>query len=243
MNKFLGISALLLSVGMSSAAHATITVLAPGTLSPAAAPVETFDSRALGQGAFVGADGGSYTGFGTVLNGSADGINAAPYFGFGPYSGVGAPPVSGSGQDLTNYLSMGPTSGANPGTPETISYTSIKNIFGLYWGSVDTYNTVDFFLGSNPTPVASFSGSDVTGLLATGCQTSFGCNGYVVFSDLSFDKVVLGSAAQFAFEVDNVFATAAPEISTWLMMLLGFGTLGWFSYKRAKSPAQALQAA
>ena len=114
-------------------------------------------------------------------------------------SSVSAAPFEGPGQaDSTNYLSIGAHG------QETISFNGLQNTFGLYWGSVDSYNSIDFYNGTKL--VASYTGSDVSPLLANGGQGSFASNGYVEFNDLApFNKVVLGSS-QNAFELDNVSA-------------------------------------
>jgi hypothetical protein len=92
---------------------------------------------------------------------------------------------------------------------ETITFASEKNAFGLYWGSLDSYNTIKFYDGT--TLVASYTGNDILPLFPTGNQGSFASNGYVEFSGLhSFNKVVLGSSAN-AFEIDNISAGNIPS--------------------------------
>ena len=158
---------------------------------------ETFDSQSagstsnngFGHGDFVDLVlGATFTGSGDagVVNGSSA-VTAAPFVGPSP------------GQtDATNYLSIG----AN-GT-ETITFAAEQNVFGLYWGSVDSFNTVTFYDGANL--VASYTGADVSPLFANGNQGSFSSNAYVEFSDLpTFDKVVLATGGN-AFEIDNISA-------------------------------------
>ena len=107
------------------------------------------------------------------------------------------------GQDTTNYLSIG------GGGSETITFTSEKNTFGLYWGSLDSYNSIKFYDGN--TLVASYTGDQFAPLFPTGNQSSFSSNGYVQFAHLPlFDKVVLASS-QNAFEIDNISAGYVPE--------------------------------
>jgi len=232
----LGAPVVLLS---SANAAIVITELAPGVTS-ISAPTETFDSQTLGQSSpFVGADGGLYTGFGSVLLGDVSGVASAPYFGPLATDGAGSAPA---GKDPTQYLTVGPSnpSASGPGSPETITYSSPRTLFGLYWGSVDTYNTIDFYLGGVLIAGGNITGSDVIpGLSASGNQTDYSANRYVVFTNLVYDQVVLGSSAQFALEVDNI-ASGVPELSTWAMMLLGFCGLGLL-YGRTKkgSPAVA----
>ena len=106
----------------------------------------------------------------------------------------------------TNYLSIG------GGGSETITFTSEKNSFGLYWGSLNSYNSIKFYDGN--TLVASYTGDQFAPLFPTGNQSSFSSNGYVQFAHLPlFDKVVLASS-QNAFEIDNISAGYVPEYRT-----------------------------
>jgi len=158
---------------------------------------ETFDSQSagstsnngFGHGDFVDLDlGATFTGSGNagVVNGSSA-VTAAPFV--GPFPGHA---------DTTNYLSIG----AN-GT-ETITFAAEQNVFGLYWGSVDSYNTIAFYDGAEL--VASYTGADVSPLFPNGNQGSFSSNAYVEFSDLpTFDKVILATGEN-AFEIDNISA-------------------------------------
>jgi hypothetical protein len=215
-------------------AGVTFTVLAPG-VTITGFPTETFDSPQVNVGPAIGGpgtDGGTYSGNGLVVNGSVSGVYAAPFF--------------GPGQDTTNYVEVGPGN-----DPEKISYSGPKDFFGLYWGSIDTYNTLDFYSGS--TLVKSYTGADILPLTANGNQTSFASNRYVefFFSGVTYDNVVLGSSgpcapnsscnfpgSTAAFEFDNV-ATSAPEPATWIMMLLGFAGLGFVAYRRTKKGSVA----
>ncbi|MGJ4892143.1 VCBS domain-containing protein [Bradyrhizobium sp. HKCCYLRH3099] len=118
-------------------------------------------------------------------------------------SSVLSAPYMDGGRDQTKYLTIG----AN--AHETITFDSIKNSFGLYWGSVDAYNSISFY--SNNKLVAFYTGSDVAPLIANGGQTSSASNGYVEFLGLTpFNKVVLASS-QNAFELDNVSAGYIPD--------------------------------
>jgi VCBS repeat-containing protein len=173
---------------------------------------ETFDSQTAGSSFDNGADHGNFfsvaldatfygTGDAGIVNGSYGGVTAAPYIG----------PLPG-GPDTTNYLSIG------GGATETIKFATEENSFGLYWGSVDSSNTIDFYNGT--TLVAHYSGADVSPLFSDGNQGSFSSNGYVEFSGLTdFNSVVLGSGTN-SFEIDNISAgsvhaqLAAPVTGT-----------------------------
>ena len=161
-------------------------------------PTETFDHQPTGSLSNNGAGFGDFfsaaldatfsgSGNAGVVNGSLTDVTSAPFVG----------PLPGQA-DTTNYLSIG------GGGAETITFASPENVFGLYWGSVDSFNTIDFYNGT--TLVASFTGNDISPLFATGNQASFTSNGYVEFLGLApFNKVVLESAVN-SFEVDNISA-------------------------------------
>jgi fibronectin-binding autotransporter adhesin len=181
----------------------TPIVLAPGVnTNSLGLDTETFDPRKSpnGPSSDNGARHGNFhsealdatfsgSGNAGVVNGSSS-VSAAPFIG---------PGVA----DPTNYLSIG------AGGTETITFDDEQNAFGLYWGSVDSYNTISFYHGA--TLVASYTGADVTPLFPTGNQGSFSSNGYVEFAGLaSFDKVVLGSGNSNAFEIDNISAGSVP---------------------------------
>lgn len=112
-------------------------------------------------------------------------------------------------------------------------------MFGLYWGSIDEYNVVTFY--NNGGLVTSYNGAQIAGLIANGNQVADSSNRYVTFTDIIFDKVVLSSSTN-SFEVDNISA-AAPELSTWAMMLFGFAGVGFVAYRRARNGAAAIEAA
>ncbi|CCD91116.1 conserved hypothetical protein [Bradyrhizobium sp. ORS 375] len=171
------------------------TVLTTGTsLNAHDMPTETFDDVSAGVIADNGRGHGSFHSQALHANFTASG-NAGIVHGSSP---VSAAPYMADGADRTNYLSIGNHA------QETITFDSAKNSFGLYWGSVDSYNSISFYDGNKL--IASYSGNDVAPLLANGGQGSLASNGYVEFLGLApFNKVVLASSAN-AFELDNVSA-------------------------------------
>jgi hypothetical protein len=113
------------------------------------------------------------------------------------------------------------------------------NDFGLYWGSVDTYNSIAFYNGANL--VGDFSGSSISPpLLADGNQTAWTSNRYVNFfftgSD-QYDRIVITST-NYAFESDNhAFGnvrTSVPEPEALSLFALGLLGLG-FATRRKKA--------
>ncbi|UFZ01661.1 VCBS domain-containing protein [Bradyrhizobium ontarionense] len=175
-------------------------VLATGTtVNAEGMATETFDQLSDGSDTNEGRAHGSFYSQALHATFTADG-NAGVVHGS---SSASAAPYMPGGQDQTNYLSIGGHA------QETITFDSAKNSFGLYWGSVDSYNSISFYNGNKL--VASYTGSDVAPLIANGGQGSFASNGYVEFLGLSpFNKVVLASS-QNAFELDNVSAGSIAD--------------------------------
>ena len=189
----------------------TVALLAAAAVSTAnAAYVTTFTSGQTTEVAgatvvdFEGGMPAGYTGAGSVVDYSVEGGTAAPANDGSYYYTVAYPLQSGTG-----------TFQAAAGT----SY----NYFGLYWGSIDDYNTLDFYSGGKL--IASITGSDVIAQgTALGDQTAPGSNRYVNFLfDTAFDRIDF-STTQFAFESDNHAFASVPEPAT--LGLFGLGLLG-----------------
>jgi PEP-CTERM motif-containing protein len=229
-----GLIGAVVALGLSSAGNAaSITILPPGDIEPPAgygsgATFDNVSAEAYGStvpfGSFV--DGGAaFSGSGVVMNN----------FGQGSL-GLYATPFG----DTTNYMAV------LGGGSEEIAYSRPKTSFGLYWGSVDTYNSLTFYNGD--ALVATFTGADLgPSVNANGGQTDYASNAYVVMTALpQFDRVVAASSSN-SFEFDNVvaggatqFSTAVPEPSTWGMLLLGFAGLGYAGFRRSKAPISAI---
>lgn len=120
------------------------------------------------------------------------------------------------------YLTV-PNPNANGSATFTLGTTS--DYFGLFWGSIDSYNSISFFLAGNQ--IASFSGTDIVGATyANGNQVSLNSNRYINFnfgSDV-FDTVKLTSNG-FAFESDNHAFRNVASVSEPSTLLLIFGGL------------------
>ena len=128
------------------------------------------------------------------------------------------------------YWAVGPSDG----TPGYIDVTGL-NALSFLWGSVDTYNSIQF-LGAGDALLSTISGIMV-GPPANGDQGDASTNRYVTLNlqDASIagvEKLKFISDTN-AFETTNYLFTAVPEPSTWAMMILGIGAVG-FSMRRGR---------
>lgn len=178
------------SIGSANAAF-IVNPLVGGA--PVGVNYANFDNLPLG--AAGGTSGGINVSFvpdGQTVIGASSGIYAPPFI--SNSNGVLFGDNSVSGADTKRYLSTGIGS-AILTLPGKMLY------FGLLWGSVDPYNSLEFFNGL--TSVGTVSGTDVT----AGANGDQGVNGtyYVnILSDMMFDRVV-ASSTSYAFEFGNVF--------------------------------------
>lgn len=121
--------------------------------------------------------------------------------------------------------------------PSDTTHTAVMSLgtqadyFGLFWGSIDTYNTISFFSAGNQ--VASFTGSQLPSLLANGNQTEWSSNRYINFDfgSSSFDMVKFISS-NFAFESDNHAYRNASVPEPMNMMLMGLGLFSLIAARR-----------
>jgi hypothetical protein len=181
----------------SNATPITVSASAAGQTTSAVSGVTTVDFNAGNCAGYA-----SCTGDFALVSGSASGLYAQPF-----------------GTNST-FLSVP--------NPSATTHTAVMNLgvqanyFGLFWGSIDSYNIISFFSGD--TQLASFSGTDLPSLSASGAQTEWSSNRYINFDfgPASFDSVRLISSG-FAFESDNhAYRNASvPEPMNMALMALG----------------------
>lgn len=119
---------------------------------------------------------------------------------------------------------------ASPGFDATFTSASSLSSLSFYLGSLDNFNTLSFYNGD--TLIQSFTGSQLTiPDPANGDKASGNTNRRYFFTFGAADNVnkVVFNTTQPAFEFDNIAAaiSGVPEPSTWAMMMLGFGLMGF----------------
>jgi len=150
--------------------------------------------------------GWAITGDMAIVEGSVEGHYAAP-------------PNYGENANTSWYLTV--PSKQSSGTA-TISLDGSYNYYGLYWGSIDAYNTLSFLDGD--IEVFSITGSQAAALVPTQADGNQSLAAYFNFFDLpQFDTVRLSSTS-YAFESDNhAFGNVPVPATAWLFAL---GLLG-----------------
>lgn len=169
-----------------------------------------------------------------VASGTAGGLNYTFTDGAlynAPIPAVTAAPVG----SVDNFWSVGTSPLLQTGPGEvTFSGTGAQYV-GFLWGSVDSYNTVDFYSGA--TLLGSYNGSYALNP-ANGNQ---GAAGTVYFNAVgtSTQKItrMVFTSGNNAFETDNFAVSAVPEPETYAMLLAGLGLMGTIIRRRNKSKA------
>jgi hypothetical protein len=224
--KHLGAAAFAIAafVGVVNSASANLVVDSSIGGAPTGMNYVNFDNLPLGNaGGTSGGIGVSFTsGDGGAVQGSASGLYAAPFLSGGNGTLFGNPT---NGPDTTTYLSTG------IGTI-TLTLPGQEKYFGLLWGSVDAYNTLELLDGA--TLVGIVTGTDVTAS-ANGNQGASGTFYVNISDDLAFDTVKLIST-QYAFEADNVAYNTASVPEPGAIALFGAGLLafGWLTWSKSK---------
>lgn len=231
----LALSAVLIGLSLlSPAARASLTVSGSVGGAPTGAKHVNFDDLPLGAaGGIASSLNGnvtvSFNTDGKVVTGSVSGQYAAPYLS-GSNSLLFNPPGLPNGPDPTKYLTTG------RGSVEIVFNDGPQKYLGLLWGSIDTYNSLDFYNGN--TLLGTITGSSVLGS-PNGDQ---GVNGtlYVnILSSTAFTRVVARSSS-YAFEFDNLSYNAVnpvPEPSTALVALVAGSALGLGAYQKRRAVA------
>ena len=126
--------------------------------------------------------------------------------------------------DTQTYFSVGGSSGANgAASPVTLTFAAPVDAFSILWGSIDSYNTIEFFSGA--ASLMAFTGTDIVNAFALGgSPINYEQVALLNFSDFGTGGLtsVRFSSSQAAFE----FALAPAPIPLPASALLLFGALG-----------------
>jgi hypothetical protein len=145
-------------------------------------------------------------------------------------SGAAATPAL----DTTAYAYVSSALGSGIATLATPNLKSIS----IYWGSIDTYNTVEV-LGAGGVTLATVVGGAIPP--ANGDQSSGGTNRRVTFA-ADTGEVITGlrfKSTGVAFELDTIGAAAVPEPASWAMLVSGFALVGYASRRRRRTMVAA----
>ena len=161
-----------------------------------------------GQGQFSSLPGVTTIDFESGAPTSGPIVYSAPGFSPTVVSGNLANHYAQPGDDFTKYLTVAPFDNALGNNPVIINSNEQLDYFGMYWGSIDSYNSIAFYQENQL--LTSFIGTEISSLHE---------NLYVNFfaeEKESFDRIILSSSVP-ALETDNHayrLASKVPEPQT-----------------------------
>jgi hypothetical protein len=193
------------------------------------------------SGGVADATSGQVSAFASAPGAVTYDMSSNPGFGGDPVAFVTG---SSSGQyatpfgDTTQFASVGTLTA--PAT-STLLLSGSSNYVGLYWGSIDGYNSLIITDASGDHVVNSANYASVL-TPPNGDQGADGSLYINIFTDSAITKLTFFSN-QAAFEFDNLTVAAVPEASTWAMMILGFLGLGFLGYRKSAKSGSAFRMA
>jgi hypothetical protein len=204
----------------SSANAAIVSVTSGGIADPTSGQVSAFAS-APGAVVYDMSSDPGFTGSAVAfVTGSVGGQYAAPF------------------GDTTTFASVGTLTAP---ASSTLVLSGSYNYVGLYWGSIDGYNSLIVTDASGDHVIDAANYASVL-TPPNGDQGADGSLYINIFSDSAITQLRFTST-QAAFEFDNLTVAAVPEASTWAMMILGFLGLGFLGYRKSVKSSSAFRMA
>ena len=144
----------------------------------------------------------------------------------------------GKSNDSRVYLAAGGSNGVTSGIV-ALSGLAPSTSLGLLWGTVDSGDTRNRITTAGPGGIDVITGDMV---LQACHDEGFSCTDGQTNVFLRINGLDTFTSAKFTDRDANSFefvplAQAVPEIGTWMMMLLGFASVGLFGMKKARSGA------
>jgi hypothetical protein len=235
------VAAIVGSLAMVGTANASLSIISTVGGAPTGVTLDNLDSGlpTNGSGADANATGGttatgiiiSFSPDGGAVLGAKSGIYAPPFLSGGNGTGFGPGGTNqADGPDDTVYV----TAGGITGSSATFLLPDQELYFGLLWGSVDPFNSLEFF-DKDGNSIGIITGTDVG--VATGDQGVLGTYYVNISSTTPFVRVVATSGDRHAFEIDNLafnptVPTGAPEPITLSLFGAGLAGLGLVRRRR-----------
>jgi len=104
---------------------------------------------------------------------------------------------------------------------ETLYIHSPRTSFALNWGSADDYN--DLWLGGT-----HITGETIRSFLGGRDNAWVDISGVTPFTEATF----ISTSPAFEFNLPGPAGAATPELSTWMMGLIGFGFIGFSIFRQ-----------
>ncbi len=160
----------------------------------------------------------------TLVNSGADGwYNVSDTIEIGNSQVYGLPCANGACQSSEILANHSPDTMYQPINGLVIG--DVYKVSYLYGGRT----------GYDATMVSSFGTATLTtntGSLGSWTSNTFFVTASATTENLSFSASALSGCSGCGAEITNVSVSAVPELSTWIMMLAGFGALGFAGTRR-----------
>ena len=237
----LALGSTLLLAGPALSATVTISASGAGVYDiPLGGGTATFESAVPVIYPTTAPSPGTFGDGGATFNVAPNSNGIVAKYSDGLSSGLYAPPAGAASASNNQYFSVIGSIGGSSKVTFGGQFTQL----GLFWGSIDAFNSIEFYTGGNLVDIQfandQVTGSDVTSP-ANGNQVSLNTNRYILLTlaGSTFDSIILRSSGN-SFELDNLAwgpAQAPGDVPVPLALPLfaaGLGVVGLMSRRRRK---------